>query len=173
MTHVLDVAKYVLERLGPTTPSKLQKLVYYVQVWAIAEAGEPMFSDAIQAWAQGPVVPALFHEHKGSAELGALDVAGAGPGLSDSDRAHIDRVVEFYGSMPATYLSKLTRHERPWNDAHESGARQGHESPSISVDAIRAFYGDKSRGQLEADFQMHAARALMDEHAESLARLAL
>jgi uncharacterized phage-associated protein len=64
MAHVFDVARYVLERQGPVTTLKLQKLMYYVQAWAVVN-GEPLFSDGIKAWAQGPVVPALFHAHKG------------------------------------------------------------------------------------------------------------
>ena len=169
MSKVLTVARYILESQGSLTTLKLQKLVYYAQVWAIAEGGEPLFSEAIKAWAQGPVVPELFHHHKGMSRITAAELGSPSGELTESERAHIDRMLASYGSLPAEYLSKLTHHERPWKDARASGQ----ESPPISLSAIREFYAGKSSEDLEADYQLTVARALMDRHAESLARLAL
>jgi uncharacterized phage-associated protein len=122
------------------------------------------------------VVPALFQEHRGRQRVEAGDLAGssAGPaGLTDAERAHIDGVLAHYGQLPAAYLSRLTHHEQPWRDARKSGDRRGHESPPISVAAMRSFYSARTPEDLEADYQMSVARAVMDEHAESLAYLAL
>jgi uncharacterized phage-associated protein len=173
MARVLDVAKYILERQGQTTTLKLQKLVYYAQVWALANDGEPLFQDTIKAWGQGPVVPDLFQAHKGRRKLDAADLGGSSDGLSDAERTHIDRILACYGELPAAYLSKLTHYERPWREAHASGERRGHKSPAISIGAIRSFYSGKTPEDLEADYQMSIARKVMDEHAESLAYLAL
>jgi uncharacterized phage-associated protein len=173
MARVLDVAKYILERQGEISTLKLQKLVYYAQVWALASDGEPLFPDTIKAWGQGPVVPALFHAHKGRWKLDAADLGGNFDGLSDAQRTHIDRILACYGELPAAYLSKLTHHERPWREARQFGERFGHKSPAITVTAIRAFYGNRTPQELEADYQMSVARKVMDEHAESLAYLAL
>lgn len=35
MASVFDVAAYVLEKMGPMSAMKLQKLVYYSQAWAL------------------------------------------------------------------------------------------------------------------------------------------
>ncbi|TMQ18353.1 MAG: DUF4065 domain-containing protein [Deltaproteobacteria bacterium] len=172
MAHVFDVARYILERQGRITTLKLQKLVYYAQVWAIAK-GEPLFSDAIKAWAQGPVVPVLYHEHKGLRTISAPDLASRGPGLTDEDKVHIDDVLAYYGDLPASYLSKLTHFERPWRDARAQGEQRGHDSPAIPVAAIRSFYGSRAPQELDADFQMTVAREVMSQHEKCLARLAL
>jgi uncharacterized phage-associated protein len=173
MARVLDVAKYILEQQGRITTLKLQKLVYYTQVWAIVDGGRPLFQDPIKAWGQGPVVPALFHEHKGRQRIDADGLDGDSAALSASERDQIDQILSYYGGLPAAYLSKLSHHERPWNDARRSGERLGHKSPVISVGAIRAFYSNKTPQELEVDYQMVVARKLMDEHSQSLARLAL
>jgi uncharacterized phage-associated protein len=173
MARVLDVAKYILERQGRITTLKLQKLVYYAQVWAIAERGEPLFPDTIKAWGQGPVVPALFHEHRGLHGIEAANLAGDSAELSDAEREQIDRILAHYGGLPPAYLSKLSHHERPWSEARTSGERLGHKSPAISVGAIRDFYSTKTPEELEADYQMSVAHKLMDEHAQSLAYLVL
>jgi len=171
MAHVFDVASYILERQGPVTILKLQKLVYYVQAWAVVK-GEPLFNDAIKAWAQGPVVPALWHEHKGRRQIAAEDMAARGPGLTDEQRAHIDSVLAYYGNLPPLYLSKLTHFERPWRDARDRGQQSGHASPVIPIEAIRAFYSGRTPEELEADYQMTVARRVMKQHEECLARLA-
>lgn len=65
MIAVVDIAEYILERQGPMTTMKLQKLVYYSQAWHLAWDGEPLFEARIEAWANGPVVPELHALHKG------------------------------------------------------------------------------------------------------------
>lgn len=57
-TTVFDVAEYILEQHGEMTSMKLQKLVYYCQAWHLAWSDEPLFRESIEAWANGPVVPA-------------------------------------------------------------------------------------------------------------------
>jgi uncharacterized phage-associated protein len=173
MAHVFDVARYILERQGSITTLKLQKLVYYVQAWAIAN-GEPLFSDAIKAWAQGPVVPALFHAHKGRRSV-TLDDMGARPpmSLTEQQRARIDSVLAHYGNLPPAYLSKLTHFEAPWREARAEGEKNGQDSPPIPVSAIRAFYSGRKPEDLEADYQMTIAREVVKRHEKCLARLAL
>ncbi|QQT57142.1 Panacea domain-containing protein [Acinetobacter johnsonii] len=47
------------------TPLKLQKLLYYVQVnHLVHNHGNPLFSDSIQKWQYGPVVPSVYFEFK-------------------------------------------------------------------------------------------------------------
>ena len=172
MAHVLDIARYVLERQGALSTLKLQKLVYYAQVWAITD-GEPLFSDAVKAWAQGPVVPALFHAHKGRRTVGVGELGVRAPAsLTAREIEQIDRVLAHYGALPGEYLSKLTHAELPWRQARQDGLQNHERSPAISVAAIRDFYLGRTPAELENDYQMEVARALMDEHAPCLARLA-
>lgn len=62
---VVDVAEYILEQCGPMSAIKLQKLCYYSQAWHLALDGVPLFTEPIHAWANGPVIPALYEMHKG------------------------------------------------------------------------------------------------------------
>lgn len=120
MASVFDVAKYVLNATGEITAMKLQKLVYYSQAWSLAWDEEELFSEPIQAWAGGPVVPALYERHRGQFRVTPNLVAdGVEGNLSDSQRVTIDRVVEFYGQHTAQWLSDLTHLEQPWILARE------------------------------------------------------
>lgn len=61
----LDVAAYILNKQGPMTHMKLQRLVYYSQAWHLVWEDKPLFAERIEAWAGGPVIPVLYEALKG------------------------------------------------------------------------------------------------------------
>ncbi len=71
---------------------KLQKLVYYAQVWASVD-GKPLFSESVKAWERGPVVPSLFVEHKGRVWIESNMIGGDSEVVGAPDRERIDRVL--------------------------------------------------------------------------------
>ena len=60
MAHINDVAAYILDRRGPMTVMKLQKLCYYAYGYHLAWEGRRLFPERFEAWANGPVAPALY-----------------------------------------------------------------------------------------------------------------
>lgn len=74
MASVFDVAVAILEKSGPMTAMKLQKLVYYCQAWHLVWEDKPMFPERIEAWASGPIVPDLYAAHKGKFKICADDI---------------------------------------------------------------------------------------------------
>jgi len=59
-----DVARYFLTLMSEENGDlisnlKLQKLVYYAQGSSLALWGNPLFSEKIEAWLHGPVIPVL------------------------------------------------------------------------------------------------------------------
>ncbi len=77
MSTADDVARYVLDRHAMTA-MKMQKLVYYAQAWTLARTGEPLFDEPIEAWVNGPVVRALYDQHRGQFSLLWRDVCQVG-----------------------------------------------------------------------------------------------
>src|SRR5689334_5878093 len=57
---VHDTAAFILKVHGPVSAMKLEKLVYYCQAWSLVWDERPMFSERIEAWANGPVCPDLY-----------------------------------------------------------------------------------------------------------------
>lgn len=43
---------------------KLQKLVYYAQVWSLALFDKPLFDEDFEAWTYGPALPSLYQRFK-------------------------------------------------------------------------------------------------------------
>lgn len=141
MANVFDTAKYILEKSGPMSTMKLQKLCYYSQVWSLVWDDAPLFNEDFQAWANGPVCPELFFKTKGSYSVNAEDETGGEENLSDSQKDTIERVIEHYGKHDAQWLSQLTHMENPWLDARKgvpSGAGCNH---VITKESMAMYYG--------------------------------
>lgn len=75
-----NVAKYLIyfasqafvgdnkEREGITN-LKLQKVLYFAQVYYLAKLGKPFFRENLEAWNYGPVVPEVYRKFK---RIGAI-----------------------------------------------------------------------------------------------------
>ncbi|MHB1430638.1 MAG: Panacea domain-containing protein [Streptosporangiaceae bacterium] len=98
---------------------KLQKLLYYAQGHHLAFTGMPLFTEVIQAWSHGPVIPEIYHAFK---KFDAKSIT-----LSDRDPFTFDEVnrgtSEFlvkiwntYGGYSAGRLRNMTHQEHPWRD---------------------------------------------------------
>lgn len=48
----------------PVDPMKLQKLVYYAHAWWLAQTGQPLFEEDVEAWPWGPVIRNLYVDFK-------------------------------------------------------------------------------------------------------------
>lgn len=118
-TTVLDVASYILARTGRISAWKLQKLVYYSQAWSLVWDEKPLFLEPIQAWANGPVCPALYQTHRGLFQVDSIR-GGRPEQLSAPARETVDAVLEYYGKWTSQQLRDLTHLERPWRDARGS-----------------------------------------------------
>lgn len=134
MPSALDAAQYIISRKGPMTTMKLQKLVYYSQVWSVVWDDDVIFREPLQAWDNGPVVRELWEATRGRFRIehvpgGNLDQIGA------EARATIDQVLDTYGDKDAQWLSDLTHMEAPWREARAVG-----QNAEISLERISEYY---------------------------------
>lgn len=140
MATAHDVAAYILKSCGSMSAMKLQKLVYYSQAWHLVWDDTPLFPEHVEAWANGPVVRDLYDGHRGSFNVDRWN-SGDPSNLTESERATIDSVLNFYGNKSAFWLSELTHQEAPWKDARK-GLSPGQRSNSVITQAAMAeFYG--------------------------------
>jgi len=117
MAHITDVAAHILDRRGPMTVMKLQKLCYYAYGYHLAWEGRPLFPEHFEAWANGPVAPALYALHRGRFRLAAGDIPGDPGRLDEGERESIDIVLDGLGDLSAHDLSTMTHNEAPWVNA--------------------------------------------------------
>jgi len=137
MATVHDVAAYILEKHGGLTAMKLQKLVYYAQAWSLVWDEKPLFPETIQAWANGPVVPALYEKHRGLYSVKDWD--GDPAALDRDEKETVDAILGYYGDKSSQWLSDLTHHEDPWRTAR-IGLAPGDRGDRIITHASMAEY---------------------------------
>jgi uncharacterized phage-associated protein len=143
MAAVFDVAKYILEKLRGTTHMKLQKLVYYSQAWSLVWDERPIFEAQIEAWANGPVVPMLYRQLKGSFEVkaGNLPPGSNSSRLSPAEKETIDAVLGYYADKGSQWLSDLTHMEPPWRNARKGLSDGERGSRVIALADMAEYYG--------------------------------
>lgn len=134
-----DVAAYILKKQGGMTAMKLQKLLYYSQAWSLVWDECPLFTEAVEAWANGPVVREIYDAHRGQFQV-ANWTRGDSKRLSEEQRDTVDAVLGYYADKPAHVLSELTHQEDPWKQARAGipdGDRGCHE---ISHASLAEYY---------------------------------
>jgi uncharacterized phage-associated protein len=139
MVTAHDVAAYILTKQGEITTMKLEKLVYYSQAWSLVWDERPLFNERIEAWIGGPIIPALYDEHRKQFMIAAWPWGNA-EALDEDARDTVDAVLKFYGTMSGQELSDLTHAERPWQDAREGLAPNERGHAEITQGALYEFY---------------------------------
>lgn len=145
---------------------QLLKLVYITHGWHMAAVGNLLFTEEIQAWKYGPVVPSLFHEFKrygsgridipayapialaNSTDFADLEFEIEAPFLPEEDRETsklIDWVWGAYGHLDGWKLSELTHKSgTPWYVTVEKMKRENSgewvSNLVIPNDLIKAHY---------------------------------
>ena len=141
MTTAERVAEYFRMKAADgssLTHLKLQKLVYYAQGYHLGHYGTPMFSEELEAWDHGPVVPDLYRAYKvhGNRQIPPASVNVRG--LPASCVAVLDEVWEQMRGATATQLRSRTHAEDPWKNAYKNAW-----SHRISVDAMREYFAKR------------------------------
>jgi uncharacterized phage-associated protein len=140
MAKVDDVAAAILARQGRMETWRLQKLVYYCQAWHLAWENTPLFPNRIEAWANGPVVPALYAQHRGQYEVRSWNHGDPG-NLTAAERETIDAVLKKLGPKSGAWLSALTHREQPWRNARKGLGEGERGQREITKEAMAEYYG--------------------------------
>lgn len=122
MYNVNQIADFFLSKIdvekGDTiSPLKLQKLVYYAQAWHYTLFGHPLFSERIEAWVNGPVVPTLYARFACTLknESIKIDKSILNTTVFPYDTAKLlNEIIQIYGERSGSYLEDLTHSEQPW-----------------------------------------------------------
>lgn len=135
----LEVARHIINYANSNdqllSNLKLQKLLYFVQAEFLTSQGRTCFTDDIEAWNFGPVVPAVFREFKifGSFHIPPVKhyyvedesqtfnfrrVVFYDIEITDEDKTVIDEVVDYFADCSSVELTDLTQKQLPWQNAY-------------------------------------------------------
>ena len=144
MASAHDVAAFILKEHGEMTAMKLQKLVYYAQAWSLVWDEAPLFPEHLEAWANGPVVPALYELHRRQFKVSEWP-RGNPSILAKKERETVRAVLKFYGPRPSQWLSDLTHSEAPWLKARKGLDPGERGSRRISPASLAEYYGSLAK----------------------------
>jgi len=136
------IAKYFLtktdEEAGDTISNlKLQKLLYYAQGFHLVLRNGLLFSENIEAWRHGPVVPRVYRDYAGY-EAGPIPLPDKfDPSTINEDvRDLLDEVYQVYGQFSAWRLREMTHEEPPWRNAWDPDTGAG----AVSHSDLRSYF---------------------------------
>lgn len=145
----LDVARHFLalskKTHGKITNKKMQKLLYYAQVWYYTFNKEKLFQEDIEAWIHGPAVPEVYREfkHFGSdpidVEIDDKELVKLSKKIADL----LENIWDVYGIYDAQYLEILSHSEQPWQQARGDMSDDEPSTAIIDLEVARGFYGKK------------------------------
>lgn len=161
MLDVLDVARYIINYCNKKNYGisnlRLQKLLYFVQAYYLAftDSHEPCFSEAIEAWDFGPVVPEVYHNFKcyGSGSIPTIEsyfefdddeiwsvkrIGFDEDVIPKADKEIINEVVDRFSDFSTTALVNLTHNQRPWKNAYSQSRNK-----EISKQSIKEYFESK------------------------------
>ena len=138
-----EVAETIIElsrkrAISDLTNLKLQKLLYYSQAWHLALFDAALFSEDIEAWIHGPVVPRVFGTFK-EYRWNVID-RPVNPLMDEAVVRHVNEVLVAYGKFGATDLERLTHSEQPWIYARRGIAPDEPSRNVISTNHMKSFY---------------------------------
>ena len=121
-----DIARYVIfychKHRCAISNLKLQKILYFIQAYFLVSVRKPCFSDVIEAWEYGPVVPGVYKEYKvyGSLNIPCTDDESEFSYIEDDDYDSLNRILAEVSEYPASRLVDITHNQSPWIDARKS-----------------------------------------------------
>ena len=105
--------------------------------------GSPLFSDEIQAWVHGPVIPSIYPVYAGykwsTIPKADFDASALDEKLTDV----LDAVYNTYGELSGDQLESLTHSEVPWIEARGAFKPWELSTAPISCASMRRYYARK------------------------------
>ena len=108
----MDIAKWFINELHPE-PLKLQKLLYLAQGFSFAFYDEALFSEDIEAWVHGPVVPSVYHEYK-SYKYNPIMINYSLRKFNDKTLDILNYVKDNFSKFDSKFLEEMTHNQEPW-----------------------------------------------------------
>lgn len=122
MVTVYNVADFFIDLAqgnenDTITNMRVNKLVYFAQAWFLARYDIPLFSEEIEAWDYGPVIPALYQKYKtyGKNNIESVSDDYSPDIFSTEELETLKDVFIYYGKFSTTELVNRTHQKGgPW-----------------------------------------------------------
>lgn len=124
MYAAIDLSKYIVSKCiqenCPISNLQLQKILYYIQKDFLSR-GEMAFSDDIEAWQFGPVVPNVYYHYCGYGAM-PISIASGSSEISIFDECYVDNIVEAKRELdPWEMVEETHKPDGAWARVYRNG----------------------------------------------------
>lgn len=124
MYNALDLSKYIVSKCiedgQPISNLQLQKILYYIQK-DFLQRDEIAFSDDIEAWQFGPVVPNVYYHYCGYGAM-PISITKENFTILSSDASYIDKIVEEKRVLdPWDLVAETHKEDGAWATIYRKG----------------------------------------------------
>lgn len=135
---VCDISKYIIyysnEKNYGITNLRLQKVLYFVQLYFMKILGTRCFGASLVAWDFGPVVPEIFRKYERFGGGQICDYRNPHVTFGNKiDRQIVEGVIDLLSSYTTSRLVEITQNQYPYQHAFGNWRRE------ISIQSMKDF----------------------------------
>lgn len=136
----IDIASFFIKK--GVTPLKLQKLLYYTQVWYFVKKKQYLIQDSFQAWIYGPVVYNVWDNFRFIRRSDNIPQKKAKDIDLSNIQDHLSEIWNAYGHLKGSTLVDLTHNELPWKLSRKGLLTNQPSNNQIVIDksTVKDFY---------------------------------
>lgn len=139
------ICRYIFNKKPNTTNLVLQKLLYFIQAYVLVstDGKELAFSENMEAWMYGPVIPEVYRNLKSDNNFYRNFSKNDDEFLKHNPliKEAVSTVVDGLGELNPYTLVNLTHSYAPWKEAWESSV----DNAVISQNKIAEFHIEKNK----------------------------
>lgn len=125
MYKAIDISKYIINKCVNDekyiSNLSLQKILYFIQKEFLKTRGERAFSDYIEAWQFGPVIPEVYYRYCGSGGM-TIVFSFEDYTLKEYDQLTIDRIVDEKRELsPWKLVEETYKPNGAWAKTYKNG----------------------------------------------------
>lgn len=149
-----SLAEYILQKYGPMSQLKLQKLLYYCEGYHLAYFDSSVVNEEFEAWMHGPVCPAIFHKYKDQSLIYS-DFRYTGSGdpeaalrqsLASEQFDYLNSILSELSTWTGPELEASTHMEKPWLEARVGFGEADRCNVIIKKSTMKDYYKAELNG---------------------------
>ncbi len=144
MIDIYKLCKYIIKyeefNNRNVNPLKLQKILYFLQVYFLTKENRKCFSEEIEAWNFGPIISKVYEEYKFFGSIGiSITIENDLEELVTNveNRLLINELLELIATNKYNFtdLTHISMNQDPWINAYEKN-----EKNIISDESIKKYF---------------------------------
>jgi len=141
------VSKYIIANTKDITPMALQKILYFIQGFAISLYNVDIFNTQCEAWAKGPVYRKIYerfsnYQYNSINEVDFVDYENIDLDLDDNVVDLINCVMNNFGCYSGSILSKMTHCTEPWKIKRIGKDYNDYSNDEISLVDMKNYFDE-------------------------------